>query len=84
MSQLQQHVRVVSPLLAVRSDFHDGKSRFVELGAGSVISTPAAYDQPGLLVVTRGTEELLVFARDLRERTEPVDGRSEALAEPFN
>lgn len=77
MSQLQQQVRVVSPLLAVRSDLHDGKSRFVELGAGSVISTPAAFDHPGLLHVTRGKEQLLVFARDLRERTEPLDVRSD-------
>lgn len=77
MHQLQHQVRVISPILAVRSDLHDCRSRFVELRAGSVISTPAAYDQPGLLHVTRGNEELLVFARDLRERTEPLDEHSE-------
>jgi len=74
MFDTRYEVRVVLPLLAVRSDLNRGGSRFVELTAGSVIVTAEAFDKPGLLKVRKGEEELLVFARDLQERTEPLYG----------
>jgi hypothetical protein len=74
MPHAQQQVRVVLPLLAVRSDLDSSRSRFVEVRAGSVMTTVEDFDQPGLIHVRIGADDLLVFARDLSERTEAVEG----------
>lgn len=73
MADIRHEVRIVIPLLAVRTDLHHCGSRFVKLAAGSVIVAPGESDRHGLLTVTHEDEQLLVFAHDLRERGEPLD-----------
>ena len=64
--------RVVVPFLAVHAE-PERMSRFVELSAGTTISTMNDLHEPGLVVIFRGTDAFLVFARDLLERSELVE-----------
>jgi hypothetical protein len=59
--------RVVSPILTTN------KSGFVTVPAGSIIETSEDLEQPGLYSVRVDGEELFAFARDIEERTEPID-----------
>ena len=60
--------RVVSPFLALRPSNEAGA--FVVLSSGTVIETSTGDFGPGLRSVRVEGEELLVFNRDIQERTE--------------
>ena len=62
--------RVTSPFLAVGSSQHRG---FVTIPQGSVIETSDDLEEPGLHSMKLGHENLFAFARDIGERTEPMD-----------
>jgi hypothetical protein len=62
----------VSSFLAVRIAVE--KERFVTVPVGAVIETTEDLQEQGLLIVTLNGEDLLVFHRDMRERTESVPG----------
>jgi hypothetical protein len=61
--------RVTIPFLAVHPE-PEWRSKFVTLSAGMTISTANDLHEPGLVEVYSGSETLLVFARDLAERSE--------------
>ena len=63
--------RVRSPFLAVNNP-EKGNS-FCTIPPESVIGTEEAPTQPGLIKITLGDQELFAFARDIYERTEPLD-----------
>ena len=62
--------RVTSPFLAVGSSQHRG---FITIPQGSVIETSDDLEEPGLHSMKLGHENLFAFARDIGERTEPMD-----------
>lgn len=62
--------RVVSDLIAVKPS----TGRFVRVLRESVIETPGTSAEPGLRRVLLNGQELLVFNRDIQERTEPRTG----------
>ena len=63
-------LRVKSSILAVPMARHHG---FVTIPVGSMIETADDLSHPGFRRVTFDDRELLVFARDIRERTERID-----------
>ena len=65
------HLRVVSPLLAMDES---SLRAFVTLPVGTLIETVKHLPEHGLVSIRAGDQNLLAFARDLEERTEPVDG----------
>jgi hypothetical protein len=62
--------RVTSPFLAVGSSQQGG---FVTIPRGAVIETSDDLREPGLHLMKLGPENLFAFARDIEERTEPMD-----------
>ena len=62
--------RVISPFLAVGSSQQRG---FVTIPRGAVIETADDLREPGLHSMKLGHESLFAFARDIGERTEPMD-----------
>jgi len=62
-------LRVTSEILAVPAAYHHG---FVKIAAGSIIETAADLAEPGLHHVSFDGKDLLVFARDILERTEKI------------
>ena len=62
---------VTSEILAVTA--HPADHRFVEIPGGSVIETSDDLLEPGFHHITFNGKDLLAFARDIRERTEPVE-----------
>ena len=63
--------RVCSPFLAVYNP-NKGNS-FCTIPPESVIWTEEAPTRPGLIKITFGDQELFAFARDIHERTQPLD-----------
>ena len=63
--------RVRSPFLAIHNP-EKGNS-FCTIPPESVIWTEEAPTQPGLIKITLGDQELFAFARDVNERTQPLD-----------
>ena len=66
MCALVRH-RVVSPILTTN------RLGFVTVPAGSIIEIFDDIQQPGLHSAKLDGEELFVFARDIEERTEPME-----------
>jgi hypothetical protein len=64
-------LRVTSPFLAVQSQ--EDKNAFCTLTVGSIIATGEDLWQPGLLRISVRGQQLLAFARDIKEHTEAVD-----------
>lgn len=73
------HRRVVSPVLAVRPETQCDRG-FVTVPPGSIIELLDDLREPGLYRITLGTVELLAFARDIQERTEHLEERTEPIA----
>jgi hypothetical protein len=67
-----QYHRVVKPFLALQAK-DEPCTFFSTIDVGSVLSTDADLWQPGLVPITLRGENLLTFARDLRECTEVLD-----------
>jgi len=63
-------LHVTLPILAITAQL--SKHNFVDIPAGSVIETSGDLSEPGLHPVTFEGQQLLVFTRDIAERTEPV------------
>jgi hypothetical protein len=67
-----QYRRVIKPFLALEAK--DGASTFFStIRVGSILYTDADVWQPGLMTISLLGENLLTFARDLRECTEVLD-----------
>ena len=67
---LAMHLRVTSPLLAIPTASRHG---FVTIPVGSIIEMCDVLAEPGFHPVKFNGQELLVFARDIRERTQTID-----------
>jgi hypothetical protein len=63
-------LHVTLPILAITAQL--SKYNFVEIPAGSVIDTSGDLSEPGLHPVTFEGQQLLLFTRDIAERTERV------------
>ena len=63
-------LHVTLPILAITPQL--SQYNFVEIPAGSVIDTSGDLSELGLHPVTFEGQQLLVFTRDIAERTEPV------------
>jgi hypothetical protein len=63
-------LHVTLPILAITEQLT--KQDFVDIPAGSVIETSGDLSVPGLHPVSFQGQQLLVFTRDIAERTEPV------------
>ena len=64
---------VVSPFLAVHLSAQ--KERFVTIPVGAVIETAFDLQEPGLVTATVNGDSLLIFLRDIMDRTEPLQER---------
>jgi len=62
-------LRVRSEILAVPVVYHHG---FIKIAAGSIIETADDLAEPGLHHVSFDGKDVLVFARDILERTEKI------------
>jgi hypothetical protein len=68
--------RVVSAFAAME----DPRSRrFVTIPVGSIVETFDDLHQPGFLHIRVDGRTLLAFKRDIKERTQPVDPRSDTV-----
>jgi len=70
-------LHVTLPILAITAQLT--KQNFVDILAGSMIETSDDLSEPGLHPVTFEGQQILVFTRDIAERTEPL---KEASSEP--
>jgi hypothetical protein len=64
-------LRVSNPFVAVQ--YQNEKSTFCTLPVGSIITTGDDLWQPGLVHISFRGQELLAFARDIKEHTEAFD-----------
>lgn len=64
------YYKVVSPFLAVRKA--NQPRGFVTVPMGAIIEVSGVPPEPGLMAVKLGNEDLLVFTRDIRDRSEPL------------
>jgi hypothetical protein len=62
---------VINPFLALQNK--DNKSAFYTLPVGSIIATGDDLWQPGLVHISLRGQDLLAFARDIKEHTETLD-----------
>jgi hypothetical protein len=68
--------RIISPILGVHPVHRRG--HLVNIPVGAVITTLADLREPGLVAVTFDGEDLLVFTRDIQERTERIESDARA------
>ena len=71
-SPVVHRYRVTEPFRAVHPE-SEKRSKFVTLPQGTVISTASDVYEPGLVKAYSGPDTILVFARDLRERSELIE-----------
>ena len=64
-------LHVVSSILAITAQH--ARHVFVTIPPGAVIETGGDLAEPGLQSVIFGEQDLLVFTRDIRERTESAE-----------
>ena len=69
MSRIFQ-LRVTSSILAVTKTTHNN---FIRIPTGALIETSDDLAEPGLRHVTLDDKELLVYTRDIRERTQYIE-----------
>ena len=73
---------VTNPFLALQNK--DNKSAFYTLPVGSIIATGDDFCQPGLVHISLRGQDLLAFARDIKEHTETLDPGLENIGRPFD
>lgn len=71
------HLRVTSPFLAVQANTNAG--RFITLSPGAIIETRDSTEDPGLVSIKLDGRDLFAFARDLNERSEPIEADAHAF-----
>jgi hypothetical protein len=64
-------LRVTNPFLALQDK--DDKSTFCTLTVGEIIAAGDDLWQPGLVHISLRGQDLLAFARDIKEHTETID-----------